>query len=344
MVVKSVVHGSCKEISVRLELADIKTMPSVQGEPSNEGPWSAKDLCASSQLRCRACHTQLLTNEVPLEFKDLPSEHWAEMMDFWHCHRPHDANQNQAHAEQAAEAKGYGSSSRLKAAPGVAFVDTTSIFLAEQNCIKISVRIIIPFCWTLSSPTPEYNDALPFKNLYTPKLVTIPGKKKETFAAPETVSCSGRRYTCPKSKSGSPMRLKHLLASLMDVWPLVNHQSQCFSVLSPQFWYSRDMGRHIKLTEHQNAKSKLYCSNCKALLGVQDSSLEGWRIFKSGLSIKASLDAQWESFAPEIFISSQLISLIESSAARKFVVHCDEAEKGLLVSSITDVTMKQVFR
>lgn len=103
------------------------------------------------------------------------------------------------------------------------------------------------------------------------------------------------------------------------------------------------MGRHIRLTEHQNSESKLHCSNCKALLGVLDASLEGWKIYKSSLSIKASVNAQWESFAPEIFIASQLISLIESSAARKFVVHSDEAMTGLLVSSITDITTKQAI-
>lgn len=138
-----------KEMSIRLELADIMTMPPVQDALSSEGPWSAKDLGLNSQLRCRACHTQLLNNEVPMEFKDLPSDHWAEMMDFWHCHKPHNAKQDQVqHADEAAKAKGYGSSNRLEATPGVAFVDTASILLAEQSCRNIEVRSIIPLPYT----------------------------------------------------------------------------------------------------------------------------------------------------------------------------------------------------
>jgi HECT-like Ubiquitin-conjugating enzyme (E2)-binding len=74
---------------------------------------------------------------------------------------------------------------------------------------------------------------------------------------------------------------------------------------------------------------------------MNDVSTEGFRIFKSSLRVKPSSDGKWESFASEIFVSSHLISLIESSAARKFVVHSDEAKIGLLVNSITEFTVKQ---
>jgi ubiquitin-protein ligase E3 D len=133
-----------KEISVRLELADIMTLPSVQDVISSEGPWSAKDLSPTSQIQCRACHTQLLTNEVPMGFKDLPSDHWAEMMDLWHCHKPHDAEQNHSKdVEKAAKAKGYSSSNRLKATRGVVFVDAASFLIAEQSCRDIEVGSVV---------------------------------------------------------------------------------------------------------------------------------------------------------------------------------------------------------
>jgi ubiquitin-protein ligase E3 D len=67
------------------------------------------------------------------------------------------------------------------------------------------------------------------------------------------------------------------------------------------------------------------------LLGATDDTAEGWRLYKSNLSIKPSLDAEWETYSPQIFISSQLLSLIEASAARKFVVHTDNSEPGILV-------------
>ena len=126
-----------KEMTVRLELADIKNMPSLENTIGHEGPWGATDLSPNARFRCRVCEAELLTNEVPLQFRDLPNECWAEMMDFWHCHRPqHGAGQE---AEEAADSKGYGSHTKLKANPGIAFVDTAYFLLAEQDCRNIQV-------------------------------------------------------------------------------------------------------------------------------------------------------------------------------------------------------------
>lgn len=136
------------EISVRLELEDIKTMPSIQDAVVDEGPWSASDLGPNCRLRCRACRSEInLTETPPMVFKNLPSDHWAEMMDFWHCHRPPHAEPNRAKdSEEAAQSKGYGTSSKLKASRGVAFVDTTSFILAEQSCRNIEVTFTILLC------------------------------------------------------------------------------------------------------------------------------------------------------------------------------------------------------
>jgi len=129
-----------KEMSIRLELADIKNMPAMENGTGDEAPWSANDLSPNTQIQCRVCKAEILTNESPLDFKALPSEHWAEMMDIWHCHRPQAEEPNQGKAgEEAADLKGYGSSTKLKAAAGVAFVDTASFLLAEQSCRNIEV-------------------------------------------------------------------------------------------------------------------------------------------------------------------------------------------------------------
>jgi HECT-like Ubiquitin-conjugating enzyme (E2)-binding len=135
-----------KEMSVRLELADIMNMPSMENALENERPWSANDLTPNTHIRCRSCKVELLDDETPTVFKDLPSEHWAEMMDFWHCHRPHDHQPAPAKntEEAAADIKGYGSSNKLKAMAGVACVDNGSVLLAEQSCRNIQVRRIDP--------------------------------------------------------------------------------------------------------------------------------------------------------------------------------------------------------
>jgi ubiquitin-protein ligase E3 D len=145
-----------KEMSVRLELADIKNMPSVETDAINEGPWSASDLTSDTQLRCRTCEVELLTNESPLIFKDLPSEHWAEMMDIWHCHRPQDAVPGQEKdVEDAADSKGYGSATKLKAISGVAFVDIASFLFAAQSCRNIQVGFPVSYCSVFDRFIPE---------------------------------------------------------------------------------------------------------------------------------------------------------------------------------------------
>jgi ubiquitin-protein ligase E3 D len=140
-----------KDMSLRLELADIKNMPAFEDVLGNEEPWSAKDLGPNTLIRCRACKAELLTNELPLDFKDLPSGNWAEMMDFWHCHRPHDAGPCQEDA-MTAHSKGYGSSAKLKAAPGIAFLDSGSFLFAEQSCRNIEVGVTIsPILFSFSA-------------------------------------------------------------------------------------------------------------------------------------------------------------------------------------------------
>lgn len=73
------------------------------------------------------------------------------------------------------------------------------------------------------------------------------------------------------------------------------------------------------------------CSQCSAVVGSQETSLEGLNLLKASLSVKVSPLAEWETFPPDIFISSRLLSLIESSAARKFVIHADNGDHGLLL-------------
>lgn len=189
----------CKEMSVRLELADIMNMPCVGDTTGDEAPWSANDLSPNSQLRCRVCKAEILTNELPLQFKDLPSEHWAEMMDIWHCHRPQDIEPSQREdAEKAADSKGYGASTKLKAAAGIAFVDTASFLFAEQSCENVQVLPTILSCVVLC-PFHSQKGGLQVLPL---QVTCLYGQQEGDLSTPATVSCQGHRYNCPRSKFG----------------------------------------------------------------------------------------------------------------------------------------------
>lgn len=59
-------------------------------------PWSASELTGISNsidMKCAFCGQLLGKHEDSMNWKQLPSENWAEMMDFWHCHKPENKNE-----------------------------------------------------------------------------------------------------------------------------------------------------------------------------------------------------------------------------------------------------------
>lgn len=115
-------------------------------------PWSATDLDPSSAVTCRQCRTAVVPAGAVKEWKDLPSENWAEMMEFWHCHKPDHAHALGDDAGKADEAslasRGYGASSLISAQGGVGFVDLTTLLFAESDCRHLTVS---PSCHGLGN-------------------------------------------------------------------------------------------------------------------------------------------------------------------------------------------------
>ncbi len=97
-------------------------------------PWPASKLSSETNVACQSCGNQLITNVT--DWKDLPSGGWADMMDFWHCHKPTTENGNY---DTAGSTKGYAASNVLGPTPGVGLVDTSHFLLAETDCIGIRV-------------------------------------------------------------------------------------------------------------------------------------------------------------------------------------------------------------
>ncbi|EPE05938.1 eukaryotic translation initiation factor 3 subunit d [Ophiostoma piceae UAMH 11346] len=107
-------------------------------------PWSAPDLQPRSKVSCRACSAVIVPAGRIAAWKDLPSDNWAEMMEFWHCHKPehkhdhgHDKTQpakdGQA-TEDALAGRGYGANSVISADAGIGFVDLITLLFAESDC------------------------------------------------------------------------------------------------------------------------------------------------------------------------------------------------------------------
>lgn len=140
------------EISARVQIEDEHEWKcSISNEI--EAPWLAPDLAETTQIQCRHCKAEILASGRVFQWKDLPSENWAELMDIWFCHKPHDDHSH----EDAAEAKGFSSKSKIAITPGTGMTDLVSIVLHVEDCTNVKVSV---------------SDVL---------LSSIMGKKKETL-------------------------------------------------------------------------------------------------------------------------------------------------------------------
>ncbi|KAF6813631.1 HECT-like ubiquitin conjugating enzyme-binding domain containing protein [Colletotrichum sojae] len=124
-----------RAIAWRLPLAEAQTPPPARSTHDEPVPWTATDLLPGSSVSCRGCSAVLVSEGRAGEWKDLPSENWAEMMDFWHCHKPTDHEDR--HDHEHLEKRGYGASSSIAAQPGVGMVDLTSFLLCESDCTEL---------------------------------------------------------------------------------------------------------------------------------------------------------------------------------------------------------------
>jgi hypothetical protein len=133
-----------KEVSWRLPVAD-QAIPNGISDFSDSAvaPWAASNLSPGTEISCRKCKTILVSRGRIQWWRDLPSENWAEMMDFWHCHKPSVQKKNGDHDHQADSdllQKGYGANSRFVAQSAMGFVSLTYFLLAEQDCPGVEVR------------------------------------------------------------------------------------------------------------------------------------------------------------------------------------------------------------
>jgi hypothetical protein len=131
-----------RELSWRLPLAERPEDPSAG---STDAPWPAKDLNENTEFLCRGCGEAVVARGRIREWKDLPSENWAEMMDFWHCHKPTvpklsgPSGTGHSH-EDPAMSRGYGANTKFIAQPKIGFVDLTTILIAQATSLNIKVR------------------------------------------------------------------------------------------------------------------------------------------------------------------------------------------------------------
>lgn len=132
-----------------------------------ESPWMADDLNIRTRIQCRSCRAVILEANRISQWKALPSENWAELMDFWFCHKP----QSSDPADSAAEAKGYSSRSKLSITPGIGMTDLTSVALHVEDCSNIKVSH--PYCCFLPAERRRFSYSISIHFRYNRRRVSL---------------------------------------------------------------------------------------------------------------------------------------------------------------------------
>ncbi|KAI6825460.1 hypothetical protein KC340_g13974 [Hortaea werneckii] len=132
-----------KELTFRVSLEE-KPGSNLLGERPAGGetivPWMSSHLSASAEISCANCRSVLIPRGAVTQWKDLPSEGWAEMMDFWHCHKPdapHD--HHHAHGVHGSAGRGIGANSKLAVERGVGLVGPLELLFAKEDTQNIKV-------------------------------------------------------------------------------------------------------------------------------------------------------------------------------------------------------------
>jgi hypothetical protein len=129
-----------KELTLRLQMEEREgsDMLGLMAEErkANIVPWDGASMnrIDKPKLLCKNCKEEIMAEGQIREWKDLPNENWAEMMDFWHCHKPDEHHLHDHTHEATVGQKGYAAGNRLQAATGIGFVDLTSFLLEGQDC------------------------------------------------------------------------------------------------------------------------------------------------------------------------------------------------------------------
>ena len=99
-------------------------------------PWSAETLNVGNEIVCRSCKATITADQVKV-WHNLPSDYWAEMMDFWHCHKPNPETGGVQMYEDMSKA--YAATNRLAARSGIGLVNTPCFIIFPGDCPTLHV-------------------------------------------------------------------------------------------------------------------------------------------------------------------------------------------------------------
>lgn len=126
-----------QDISLRLPFATEEPHAGPCSGQESTSAWSAQALADVEELACQACGAPWISSGPIKDWKDLPNEDWAEMMELWHCHKPHVPHAQ--NGDGTGGTKGYAAANKLTAQPGVGLVGVSSVLVSPEDCSGIEV-------------------------------------------------------------------------------------------------------------------------------------------------------------------------------------------------------------
>lgn len=137
-----------KDLTLRLRVEPTTPeLSTTKNGDENLVPWPATVMSAVDDIICVCCGKSVIDMEKVVRWKDLPNENWAEMMDFWHCHKPHEHEQGyDGHGHgtvgnDATTKKGYSATNKLEAVSGAGFIGLSYFIFSAEDCTNVKVRL-----------------------------------------------------------------------------------------------------------------------------------------------------------------------------------------------------------
>ncbi|KAG5439814.1 hypothetical protein PCANB_000096 [Pneumocystis canis] len=100
-------------------------------------PWSAVYIDSNSDFCCIFCSILLLNKHEIKYWKNLPSDNWADMMDYWICH---------GHKGNILEKFGIHANLKFSSRQGIVFVGLSYFLVSQKNIQNIEIKEERVFC------------------------------------------------------------------------------------------------------------------------------------------------------------------------------------------------------
>ncbi|KAL1960724.1 hypothetical protein VTO42DRAFT_6554 [Malbranchea cinnamomea] len=124
---------------------------------------------------------------------------------------------------------------------------------------------------------------------------------------------------------------------LVDVASFVLAENDCANV-KKDYIYSKSLKNENTVSSESRSlpPATLLCRGCEAIVGQEEPSLSGLRLYKTSVAVstKSKVQAEagrnltWESFPVNMIIAAQLLVLIDRTGTRRFIIHDDNDTSG----------------